>query len=83
MSNAATPLTDALEHKLFDEVKATAQGIPMEEPTEQYAELCRQLERSQAALISALEPFSNYACDEPCECHNCKARAALLAARPK
>lgn len=28
-------------------------------------------------LQTALEPFANYACDKPCDCHNCKARAAL------
>lgn len=25
----------------------------------------------------ALRPFANYACDEPCDCHNCQARSAL------
>lgn len=28
-------------------------------------------------LRGALGPFANYACPEPCDCHNCKARAAL------
>jgi hypothetical protein len=35
------------------------------------------LERRVALLESCLKPFANYACDEPCECPNCKARAAL------
>ena len=25
-------------------------------------------------LLEALRPFANYACDEPCDCHNCRAR---------
>lgn len=32
-------------------------------------------------LAEALEPFAKFACDEPCECNNCKARAALAEAR--
>lgn len=28
-------------------------------------------------LIAALKPFAKFACDEPCECHNCRARALL------
>ena len=32
-------------------------------------------------LAAALEPFAKFACDEPCECNNCKARAALAKAR--
>lgn len=28
-------------------------------------------------LIDALRPFANVACDEPCECPNCRARAAI------
>jgi hypothetical protein len=32
------------------------------------------------ALLEALRPFANYACDEPCECHNCRARAAITQA---
>jgi len=34
-------------------------------------------------LIEALRPFANYACDPPCECHNCKARAILAKHAPK
>jgi hypothetical protein len=30
-----------------------------------------------AELEDALRPFANYACDEPCNCHNCRARALL------
>lgn len=32
-------------------------------------------------MYMALEPFANYACDEPCDCHNCIARDALAKAR--
>jgi len=32
-------------------------------------------------IAKALEPFAKFACDEPCDCHNCEARAALAAAR--
>ena len=31
-------------------------------------------------LLEALRPFANYACDvpcDPCDCHNCAARAAI------
>ena len=28
-------------------------------------------------LREALKPFANYACDPPCGCHNCIAKAAL------
>lgn len=28
-------------------------------------------------LTEALRPFANYACDAPCGCHNCTAKAAL------
>ncbi len=31
-------------------------------------------------LLEALRPFANYACDVPCNCHNCRARAAIKAA---
>lgn len=31
-------------------------------------------------LLEALKPFANYACDPPCGCHNCKARAAIAKA---
>jgi hypothetical protein len=31
-------------------------------------------------LLEALRPFANYACDVPCDCHNCKARAAIAKA---
>jgi hypothetical protein len=31
-------------------------------------------------LLDALRPFANYACDVPCECHNCRARAAIARA---
>ena len=39
--------------------------------------LARSLEKRVAALEAGLRPFANYACDPPCECHNCKARALL------
>ena len=35
-----------------------------------------------ARLRKALKPFANYACDPPCGCHNCEARAALTAEPP-
>lgn len=28
-------------------------------------------------LLAALKPFAAYACDPPCGCHNCAARAAI------
>lgn len=28
-------------------------------------------------MLAALRPFANYACDEPCGCHNCIARAVI------
>jgi hypothetical protein len=31
-------------------------------------------------LIEALRPFANFACDEPCGCNNCRARAAIAKA---
>lgn len=31
-------------------------------------------------LLEALQPFANFACDEPCACNNCKARAAIAKA---
>jgi hypothetical protein len=34
-----------------------------------------------ARLSAALKPFANYACEESCDCHNCEARAAILAAK--
>lgn len=42
-------------------------------------ERIRRLERVNAELVEAVRPFSNYACSPPgeCECHNCRARAAL------
>ena len=36
----------------------------------------------EARLRKALKPFANYACDPPCGCHNCEARAALTAEPP-
>lgn len=30
-----------------------------------------------AGLEAALKPFANFACDEPCQCNNCIARALL------
>lgn len=32
------------------------------------------------ALLEALRPFANFACDVPCDCHNCGARAAIAKA---
>lgn len=31
-------------------------------------------------LLDALRPFAKFACDVPCECHNCRARAVILKA---
>jgi hypothetical protein len=31
-------------------------------------------------LLAALRPFANYACDVPCDCNNCAARAAIATA---
>ena len=31
-------------------------------------------------LLDALRPFANFACDEPCECNNCKARVVIAKA---
>lgn len=31
-------------------------------------------------LLEALEPFAKFACDEPCKCNNCRARAAIAKA---
>lgn len=31
-------------------------------------------------LLEALRPFANFACDVPCDCHNCRARAAVAKA---
>jgi hypothetical protein len=31
-------------------------------------------------LVAALRPFANYACNVPCDCHNCRARAAIAKA---
>ena len=36
---------------------------------------------SAPLLFEALKPFAQFACDPPCGCHNCKARAALAAAQ--
>lgn len=43
---------------------------------------CQGLTLKQACekiskLKAALQPFANYACDPPCGCHNCIAKAAL------
>lgn len=37
---------------------------------------------AQAApeLLEAARPFANYACEEPDDCHNCRARAAIAKA---
>jgi hypothetical protein len=45
-------------------------------------ERIRFLERVNAELVEAVRPFANYACSPPgeCECHNCRARAALTSA---
>jgi hypothetical protein len=32
-------------------------------------------------LLEALEPFAKFACDEPNDCFNCRARAAIKKAR--
>jgi len=36
-----------------------------------------ELERENAELREVLKPFALFACDEPCDCHNCRARALL------
>lgn len=36
-----------------------------------------QLKQQRDDLLAALRPFANYACGEPCDCHNCRARAAI------
>jgi hypothetical protein len=35
------------------------------------------LRDSVAKLRASLKPFAAFACDEPCDCHNCKARSVL------
>lgn len=40
----------------------------------------RRLRAINAELVAALKPFAQFACDPPCECHNCIARAALTKA---
>lgn len=32
-------------------------------------------------LIAALQPFANFACNEPCQCHNCRARDVIARAK--
>jgi hypothetical protein len=44
-------------------------------------ELTQKLVESHQALIQALEPFANYACDPPCGCNNCRARAVVAKAK--
>lgn len=39
-----------------------------------------KLQQAAPALLEALRPFATFACDEPCECNNCKARAAIAKA---
>ena len=39
------------------------------------------LELKRAALIAALQPFANFACDLPCDCYNCIARRAIAQAK--
>ena len=46
---------------------------------EDHAETVQQLQRDNERLTAALKPFANYACDEPCNCHNCIARDAIIA----
>lgn len=36
-----------------------------------------ELKLKFAEAKAALEPFAKFACDEPCQCHNCVARATL------
>lgn len=82
-ARGTTPRTDAEQRELFvlfDTVSGENHYVS--------AEFARQLERELssaneqiAALREALKPFANYACEPPCECHNCKARAALAATR--
>jgi biotin synthase-like enzyme len=40
----------------------------------------RRLHEANQAMLEALRPFANYACDEPCSCHNCAARTAIAKA---
>jgi hypothetical protein len=38
------------------------------------------LKQQRDELLEALRPFANYACDEPCKCHNCQARSVIAKA---
>ena len=42
-----------------------------------------KLFRAAPDLLEALEPFAKFACDEPCGCNNCRARAAVAKAKGK
>lgn len=41
------------------------------------------LEAENGKLKAALQPFANYACDPPCGCHNCEARALTSTPEPE
>jgi len=49
-----------------------------------FAQMCdemKALKQSNTELLEALQPFANYACDPPCDCHNRIARAAIAKAK--
>ena len=54
---------------------------PTDERSEDETEANAQLIAAAPELYTALEPFAKFACDEPCDCFNCIARAALKKAR--
>ena len=86
-TDAGTPRTDAAE--LVE--SETRWGVAPKRWPYVPADFARTLERSLTAaeaerdalrarvagLEAALKPFANFACDEPCQCNNCIARALL------
>ncbi len=51
-------------------------GDPQADDVRKAAAVCA----AAPELLEALRPFANFACDEPCDCHNCRARAAIIKA---
>jgi hypothetical protein len=47
--------------------------LGIEEAVNNHEKLLARVSRLEAAL----KPFAKFACDEPCDCHNCRAREAL------